>query len=233
MGDSYRINSKISVVIVAGGSGNRMGAEMPKQFLVLGDKPILMHTIERFYDVIPDAELVLVMNSAEFDRWKDLCEQYNFKIPHKITSGGSSRFQSVKNGINASSLDSEIIMIHDGVRPFIDKTTILNTLEALQHTGAVVPAINHVDSIREEKENGVFEVVDRSKYKLIQTPQVFFSEIIRKSYDVDDNSQFTDDATVAEYSGYRITVCTGSSNNIKITSPIDLAIGNVLLKCMS
>ncbi|MFI3262752.1 MAG: 2-C-methyl-D-erythritol 4-phosphate cytidylyltransferase [Rikenellaceae bacterium] len=230
MDNNCRINTKISVIIVAGGSGNRMGANIPKQFLILGDKPILMHTIERFYEAIPSAELILVMSSTEFDRWETLCKKYTFEIPHKTTCGGSTRFSSVKNGINAASLDSEIIMIHDGVRPFIDKTTIFNTLGALPKTGAVIPAINLVDSIREEKESGIYKVADRTKFKLIQTPQVFYSEIIRKSYNRNDNALFTDDATVAEYSGYEITLCEGNSNNIKITSPIDLAIGNVILK---
>lgn len=228
MGDNTVNDSKISVVIVAAGSGSRMESEIPKQFLSLSGRPILMRTIEKFSSILPDAELIVVMNRAEFKRWNDLCTEHNCCVDHKIVEGGATRFYSVKNGVNATNKNSDIIMIHDGVRPLIDKTLIENTIKAVSSSGVAIPAVDVIDSLREYY-NGESKVVNRSNFKLIQTPQVFESSIIRKSYDVEDNIAFTDDATVAEHSGYRVTMCAGSRNNIKITTPIDIIFGELLL----
>ena len=215
------------VVIVAGGKGERMGANVPKQFLELQGTPILMHTINNFYKFNKDFIIRLVLPKSQVELWKDLCKKHNFNLPIEIYEGGDNRFQSVTNGI-VNLPASSLVGIHDGVRPLVSHTTINNCYFAAEQFGAAIPVISPVESIRyRDKEES--KPVDRSKYVLIQTPQVFKSEILTEAYNTEYQEWFTDDASVVEHAGHKIHLIEGNRENIKITSPIDLKIGEALM----
>jgi len=214
-------------IIVAGGKGERMKASVPKQFILLGHKPVLMHTLERFYQYSDDIRLILVLPSTQFDVWDELCMTYNFNIPHTVVPGGISRFFSVKNALDTITEDA-LIAIHDGVRPFIDSGTIQRCFDEAEKSGAAIPVVDLVDSIRQVDWSGS-KTVDRKNYRLVQTPQVFRSDIILKSYQQPYNEQFTDDASVAEAAGYKISLVEGNRENIKITTTFDLKLAEFLL----
>lgn len=218
---------KHTVIIVAGGKGMRMGSEIPKQFLLIGDKPILMHTIEAFYRFDPTLQLIVVLPESEQIYWSDLCSDYSFTISHQIVSGGDTRFESVSNGLQNAV--GEFIAIHDGVRPFVATEVIERCFTSVQDYGAVVPVIDSVESIRKVTSNNSV-AVDRSNYKLVQTPQVFQAEILKKAYKQSYSSLFTDDASVVEAFGYKIHLVEGNRENIKVTTPFDLLISAALLR---
>jgi 2-C-methyl-D-erythritol 4-phosphate cytidylyltransferase len=213
-------------IIVAGGSGLRMGKEIPKQFLLLDGKPIVIHTINKFISEVD--EIILVLPESQIAYWEELCIKYNFKHNIKITKGGQTRFQSVKNGLELIH-EEGIVAIHDAVRPFITEETIRESIKtALIHSSAIV-SISLNDSIREDI-NGLNRALDRRQYKLIQTPQSFQVNLIKKAYEQEEKSTFTDDASVAENIGIKIHLIEGSVRNIKLTTPIDLIIGEAILR---
>lgn len=217
------------VIIVAGGKGERMGGETPKQFVELANKPILMHTIEKFNTAFQNnIEIILVLPSNQFDYWDSLCKKHSFVSPVLIAEGGKTRFDSVKNGLALVKKNS-IVGIHDGVRPLVSTDVIKNTYKTAEEFGTAIPAIDVIESLRKvtpEKN----EAVKRSCYQLIQTPQCFQSELILSAYEQDFDSSFTDDASVVENAGNALKLVEGNKQNIKITTPEDLLIANAFLQ---
>ncbi|BAG83374.1 2-C-methyl-D-erythritol 4-phosphate cytidylyltransferase [Candidatus Azobacteroides pseudotrichonymphae] len=216
------------VIIVAGGNGLRMKATIPKQFLLLKGKPILMHTIEAFYRYDTDIHIILVLSEKQKTYWTSLCQQYNFKIDHHTIEGGITRFYSVKNGLFSVKKNC-LVAVHDGVRPLVREKLIDNAFKMAQKALAVYPAIPITDSLREIT-NRNNRTVNRSEFYLVQTPQVFLSDILINAYEATSSDNFTDDISVVE-SG---KICTptmikGSKSNIKITTPIDLSIAEALI----
>ena len=212
-------------IIVAGGNGSRMSSETPKQFLHLQNKPILMHTIEKFS--IDDIEIILVLNVDYHEYWLKLCKEFNFNIPHSLVKGGRNRFESVKNGLKLTNPKS-IIAIHDAVRPLISVDKIREAFQVAESRGNAVLSIVSKDSIRRVQNDNSY-IIPRDEIHLIQTPQVFQSEIINKAYLEEFRNEFTDDASVVEKSGVQIILIEGEQKNIKITYPEDLLIANTLL----
>ena len=212
-----------SALIVAGGKGVRMTADIPKQFLLLNGTPILIHTLKQFSHF---KEIVLVLPPSQFKYWKKLCVIYNFRQQHTLVSGGKTRFQSVKNGLERIP-DNTIVAIHDGVRPLIS-TSLINCLvsKTKKETG-VIPIIPVKDSIRKVEEGNSVNI-DRSKLYKVQTPQCFFSNDIKESYAQDYSAVFTDDAAVFEANGGEINTILGEEKNIKITTKDDLKIAEFI-----
>ena len=217
-----------TAIIVAGGKGERMNAEIPKQFLEIHGKPILMHTLEVFRRYDASMELILVLPSVQIEFWKELCKKHAFDIPHQIVSGGQTRFQSVKNGLKATR-SNLLIAVHDGVRPLVSIDTIERCFDEAEKSGAAIPVIDLVESIRQISENESSSV-DRSAYKQVQTPQVFESELLKKAYEQEFTPLFTDDASVVEALGTKIQLVEGNRENIKITTEFDLKIAESLIK---
>ena len=216
-------------MIVAGGKGTRMGQDLPKQFLPLRGKPILMHTLEKFQSADYTCELILVLPSVVFDLWNSLVEEHSFDIPHELVQGGKSRFQSVRKGILSISSNEGLVAIHDGVRPFVSEKVIRQAFETANENGSAIPVVPLKDSIR-KVESGVSSFQDRNLFKLVQTPQTFRVKEIKEAFHVDESDAFTDDATVYEYSGNQVTLIQGNRENIKITTPEDLDYAEFLLR---
>ncbi|MBI34703.1 MAG: 2-C-methyl-D-erythritol 4-phosphate cytidylyltransferase [Flavobacteriales bacterium] len=216
-----------SIVIVAGGKGKRMGSNVPKQFLVLKNEPVIMHTIRKFYNWDNRCEIVLVLPFSQKTYWENLVKEYNFNIPVLVTSGGNTRFHSVKNGLSKTSGD--VIGIHDGVRPLVSEETIKNCFDVAKKEGNATPCLPINDSLR-IVENNANRTVDRSKFYKIQTPQVFQRSVLLKAFEQEFAEEFTDDASVVEKTGEVIQLIKGNEENIKITRPFDLKIAEVFLK---
>lgn len=216
-------------ILVAGGSGARMQSQQPKQFLAIGGQPILMHTIRRFHAFNPDMQLVVVLPADQIGVWRALCFTHVFEIPHQVVAGGASRFASVKNGLAAITAADGVVAVHDGVRPFVPLDVIGEAFAVAAAGGNAVVAVPLKDSIRQ-----VFKTkskaVDRSLYRLIQTPQCFRLPLLRKAYLLPEEAAFTDDAAVVERFGQKINLVGGSYENIKITTPEDLLWAEALLK---
>ncbi len=219
---------KQNIIIVAGGKGSRMKSIVPKQFLLLHKKPILMHTIERFYKYNKKIKIIVVLPKNQVKQWNKLCKKYSFKIKHKIAVGGKTRYESVKNGLSLTDSNC-LIGIHDGVRPLVSLSTIDKCYKTAKTKGNAIPIIDIVDSVRQLNSKGS-KAIDRAKYKLVQTPQVFKSQIINKAYNLPFDEKFTDDASVVESAMYKINIEQGNRENIKITTPYDLIIANALIK---
>lgn len=216
------------VIVVAGGKGERMGTTVPKQFLHLNGKPILMHTIEKFYTTFPEIKIILTLPNSQVDYWEVLCKDHSFDcIPYQIAYGGVTRFHSVKNSL-ALIKEEAIVAIHDGVRPLVSSSTIKACFNKANTSGNAIPTIDLVDSIRRVsgQEN---EAVPRSSYQIVQTPQCFQSSILIKAYNQEFNVNFTDDASVVESDGHKINLVAGNRENIKITTQMDLIIAEQLL----
>ena len=216
------------VIIVAGGKGERMKAVVPKQFLEIKGRPILMHTLEVFHNFDPEIQIVLVLPADQIDVWKSLCKKHAFTLTHTIECGGSTRFHSVKNGLTAVSIPS-LVAVHDGVRPLVSVETISACFDAASEYGTAVPVIDAIDSIRKITENGSVSV-NRSEYKFVQTPQVFDGKLLIKAYRQEFSENFTDDASVVEAMGAKMHLVTGNRENIKITTEMDLILANQLMK---
>jgi 2-C-methyl-D-erythritol 4-phosphate cytidylyltransferase len=213
-------------IIVAGGSGTRMNSEIPKQFIEVYARPILMHTLERFH--FDGIQIILVLNVDFHDYWARLCKKYNFNIPHLLVKGGDTRYQSVKNGL-AQIHENALVAVHDAVRPFIKQSLISNAFEEASIHGTAVLAIPLKDSIR--KKIGEFNIaLNREDYVLIQTPQIFKSDILKKAYQEPFRNEFTDDASVVEFMSHKIHLVEGDPFNIKVTYPNDLKIIEALMK---
>ena len=212
-------------LIVAGGVGKRLNSHTPKQFLILGDKPILMHTLNKFSHL---DRIYLVLPKKYFNDWKELCEKYNFDLEHVLVEGGDNRFCSVKNGLNAIN-STDIVLIHDGARPFVKKELITTLTNKVSSGFGIIPVINATDSIR-MIEGDSSRAVNRDTIYHVQTPQCFIFNEIFNSYSIDYNSSFTDDASVFESKNGKIKNVIGNYNNIKITTPLDLELAQVLIK---
>ncbi len=220
------------VIIVAGGSGLRMGTEIPKQFLPIAGKPILLRTIDAFRNAVDGIKIVVCLPATHFDYWEKCCKENGFDT-HDITivEGGKTRFHSVLNGLNTIKADGDALVgVHDGVRPFASAEMINRLYDAAEKDKAVVPVVDSVDSVRILSQNGENSQIDRRMVKLVQTPQVFDLQLLKKAYGVGFIETFTDDASVVEYSGHKISLVEGCRENIKITTPMDLAIAEFILR---
>jgi len=216
-------------IIVAGGSGTRMGSLTPKQFLVLGDKPILMHAILAFLHATKDIKIIVVLPKPSIKEWKSLCDQYHFNLPVSVVEGGHSRSQSVQNGLATIDNPNSLVAIHDGVRPLVSKEIIELSFRMAEIHGNAIAATQLKESIRMQ-EGSDSKSLDRSKMRLIQTPQTFKTDLIKEAYQSCGNSpEFTDDASVAEKYGHKIHLFEGSYINIKITTPEDLIFAEAIL----
>lgn len=218
-------------IIVAGGKGLRMGNDIPKQFLPVGGKPVLMRTLEAFFESVPEVNLVLVLPASQQEYWQGLCRSYHFDIPCRIADGGATRFHSVANGL-ALVPDGEdtLIAVHDGVRPFVGAEVIRHCYEAAEQWGAVVPVIDVYETLRHlEADKESSRTVNRADYRLVQTPQTFKGSLLKQAYACDYKPEFTDDASVVEAAGYEVRLVDGNRENIKITTPFDLSVAEALL----
>ena len=214
-------------LIVAGGKGTRIKSVVPKQFLLLQGRPILMHTIQAFVDYSPEIKIILVLPHDDIERWEALCTEYNFSIPVQVVVGGDTRFQSVRNGL-AVVADEGLVAIHDGVRPLVSSDIIGASYRLAAVHQTAVAAVRLKESIRITDMDNT-KSVDRSRYRLIQTPQTFQCSLIKNAYQVKEDPSMTDDASVAELSGNIISLFEGSYENIKITTPDDLIIAEALM----
>jgi 2-C-methyl-D-erythritol 4-phosphate cytidylyltransferase len=211
--------SNTHILIVAGGSGSRMGIEMPKQFLELNNKPILLHTLERFFTTDPKFTFTIVLPETHILFWKQIVQKFRCTIQHEIVAGGKTRFESVKNGL--LKINTEYIAVHDGVRPLVSSNTILRTLEDAKKYGAAIPVVKSVDSVRLVNGNKS-KALDRSLLRNVQTPQCFKFEILKDAMNQKYSSSFTDCASVVESAGFNVFLSEGNIENIKITTKFDL-----------
>lgn len=230
------------VIIVAGGKGLRMGSDIPKQFLPIGGKPVLMRTLEQFRQYSPTLQIILVLPKAQQDYWQELCKEYDFKLEYLLADGGETRFHSVQHGLALIPDDAEgVVGVHDGVRPFPSIEVIRNCYETASTAKAVIPVIPVVETVRKitqkdcvtQKEpsllcNSASVTVPRGEYRLVQTPQCFDIQLLKAANRQPYNDGFTDDASVVEAFGFDITLVDGNRENIKITTPYDLKIAEVL-----
>ena len=222
------MEQKIGVIIVAGGSGKRCGGNTPKQFRFLGMKPVLAHTINHFADAFPQSEIVVVLPEQHIDYWKDLSARFDV-AKHEVTAGGKERFFSVLNGINALKTDVDLIAVQDGVRPLATSQMILRVAEAAAKQGAAIPVVLPADSFREMCGEDS-HIIDRSALRVVQTPQIFQADLLRRAYGVEFSPAFTDDASVVEHSGAKIALVEGERTNLKITTEEDFVIANAILE---
>lgn len=218
---------KQSAIIVAGGKGHRMNSEVPKQFLLLKGKPLLMYSIIAFYEYSPAIEIVVALPEDQMDCWTELCDKYQFRISHKNIKGGVTRFESVQNGLEIIG-DNGYVAIHDGVRPLVNPNLIRQCFDHALKYGNALPVLTISESVRIIGDNSS-KSIDRTGIRLCQTPQVFLCEQIRKAYHQPYRLEFTDDASVLESAGYNINLFPGDSHNIKITTSADLAIAEAIL----
>ena len=216
------------VIIVAGGKGLRMGTDIPKQFLPIGGKPVLMRTLERFREYSADLNIILVLPKAQQAYWQELCKEYDFKVEYLLADGGETRFHSVQHGLALIPDDAEgVVGVHDGVRPFPSIEVIRRCYEEAREKGAVIPVIPVVETIRHIKD-GTSMTVPRDEYRLVQTPQTFNIQLLKAANRQPYNDNFTDDASVVETYGHPMTLVDGNRENIKITTPYDLKIAESL-----
>ena len=233
------------VIIVAGGKGLRMGSDIPKQFLPIGGKPVLMRTLERFREYSADLQIILVLPEAQQDYWKELCKEYHFPLPattplpqqggsgdgsYLLANGGQTRFHSVQNGLALIPDDAEgVVGVHDGVRPFPSIEVIRNCFETARTAKAVIPVIPVVETVRHLQGDSSV-TVPRSEFRLVQTPQTFDIQLLKAANRQPYNDGFTDDASVVESYGHAITLVEGNRENIKITTPYDIVVAEALCK---
>ncbi len=222
------------IIIVAGGKGLRMGGDLPKQFMPIHGKPVLMRTLEQFYSFAEDLRIILVLPKDHQPYWKELCEKYDFKVPHQIADGGASRYLSSKSGLSKVPQGEQgVVMVHDGVRPFVSHEVIRRCMDAARRDGAAIPVMPVVETLRhigqdaEGKETSV--TVPRSEYCAVQTPQAFDIALAQRAFDQEDSPRFTDDASVIESLGHPVTLVEGNRENIKLTTPFDLVVAEALL----
>ncbi|MBR4994703.1 MAG: 2-C-methyl-D-erythritol 4-phosphate cytidylyltransferase [Alistipes sp.] len=219
--------AETGIIIVAGGSGQRMGSSIPKQFLMLGNQPVLVHSINRIHQTLPAAEIVVVLPEEHIPLWQNLAARFDV-AKHKIATGGSERFYSVKNGLKELSDDVKIVAVHDAVRPLVSKKLLIRLVLQAEKSVAVIPTLPPVDSFRYVQGDDS-SIIDRSALRIVQTPQMFNAEVLRRAYEQEFSTKFTDDASVVESMGEKITLCEGEHQNLKITTPEDLVIATALL----
>lgn len=219
------------IIVVAGGKGLRMGGDIPKQFLPVNGRPVLMRTLERFREYDEDINIILVLPKAQQDYWSQLCSEYDFHIPHQIADGGATRFHSVQNGLKLIPDTAQgIVGVHDGVRPFVSTDVIRHCYEAARVHKAVIPVTPVVETLRHINADGSGDNVLRSDYRLVQTPQTFDIQLLKQANKQQYHESFTDDASVVEGIGQKVTMVEGNRENIKITTPFDLIIAEALCK---
>ena len=222
------------MIIVAGGSGSRFGSAVPKQFLELAGKPVLMLTIDAFEQALAQKshEITVVLPQAQINYWQQLCKSYGFATAHKVVAGGNTRFESVKNGLGSfgSFAADDLVAVHDGVRPLVTPRVIADTFALAAEKGSAIPVVRVVDSVRLLGDDGKSEAMDRSKLRAVQTPQTFNAQMLSAAYDVDYDPLFTDDASVFERAGHEVWLCDGDERNLKITHKLDLTIAEKLLE---
>lgn len=221
----------VNIIIVAAGSGLRYGAPLPKQFCTLAGRPLLLHTIDRLRSIAPQADLTLVISRDMTDYWNELCKTNSFQSP-TIVYGGATRWESVKNAIFSTDGSADIVMIHDGVRPLVDKSIIDGLCSALsdEAVDGAIPVIPVTDSLRYVQPDGSNKSVDRSVMRAVQTPQAFRGDRLRAAYALPYRDSFTDDASVMETAGFNnIKLTEGAVSNIKITNPGDIAVAELLI----
>lgn len=210
-------------ILVAGGKGLRMGSDIPKQFLPLRGRPVLMHTIDVFRRTYPDIHIILVLPREQQDYWRQLCGQHDYDVELCVADGGETRFHSVHNGLSMIPDDARgVVGVHDGVRPFVSPEAIRRCFEAAEEFGAVVPVVPVVETVRQVLADGSSMTVDRNAYRLVQTPQTFDIQLLKKAYGQPFDPFFTDDASVVEAMGHPIKLVEGNNENIKLTNPADL-----------
>lgn len=217
---------KKHIIIVAGGKGLRMGGDIPKQFLPVCGKPVLMRTLEVFRTYDPSIHIVLVLPVSQQTYWKELCRTYRFELPHDIADGGETRFHSVMNGLALVEGDG-LVGVHDGVRPFVSQEVIARCYEEASRQKAVIPVVGVVETVRHLTDEGS-ETVPRDLYRLVQTPQVFDAALLRRAYQQEYTALFTDDASVVEALGEKVHLVEGNRENIKLTTPFDLKLAEIL-----
>ncbi|MCQ2182680.1 MAG: 2-C-methyl-D-erythritol 4-phosphate cytidylyltransferase [Bacteroidales bacterium] len=217
---------KFYCIFVAGGSGSRMGSEIPKQFLNLGGQTILQRTIDRFVEAAPDMHVITVLPESHFDTWKEICETGSLDIPQTLVRGGITRFHSVKNALEKVP-DGVTVSIHDGVRPLLSVDLIRRMRARMEECPALIPVLPVVDTLRSKDPSEPSP--DRSRILAVQTPQMFHSELIKKAYRLPYNTAFTDDASVAEAIKIPLSFIDGERCNIKITTPEDLRLSELFL----
>ncbi len=218
---------KFSIIITAGGIGKRMGAELPKQFIEIDGKAILLHTLERIHGFFPDQQIILTLPAEWKDYWNNLLVKYACTIPHSLVDGGEERYHSIKNALSLCTGD--FIFIHDGVRPLVNEATLQRCVAGVEEFGQVIPVISVKESLR-KKENTHSIAVLRSDYLLVQTPQCFSQASIRRAYEIAFHTGITDDASLVEEAGFTIHLVDGNEENIKITTQNDLLIAELLLR---
>ena len=222
------------IIIVAGGKGLRMGGEVPKQFLPIGGLPVLMRTMLRFREALPEVNIILVLPKAQQEYWKSLCQQHQFDMPYQLADGGATRFHSVQSGLALVPDDAEgVVGVHDGVRPFVSVEVIRRCFEEAKASKAVIPVVPVVETLRHvysldcgvnsvEFATQLSKTVPRDEYRLVQTPQCFDIQLLKAANRQPYQDSFTDDASVVESYGHGITLVEGNRENIKITTPADL-----------
>ena len=219
-----------STIIVAGGSGNRMGGPIPKQFLLLKEKPLLCWTIEAFRTFDAEMPIIVVLPEAQIPIWKSLCIGHSFLVEHKVVAGGTERHHSVKNGLAAVKHDG-LVAVHDGVRPLVSTDLIGRCFQAAEEGGAAVPVVPITSSVREvDSVKGTSHPVDRSRLRAVQTPQCFQVGLLRKAFELPYDPAFTDEATLVERNGVTVHLVPGEEHNIKVTTPLDLQVAEIWLE---
>lgn len=218
-------------IIVAGGKGLRMGTDVPKQFLPIDGRPVLMRTIDAFRSVYADIRIILVLPREQQDYWTQLCQQYGFDAPIQIADGGDSRFHSVQHGLALVPEEEKgVVGVHDGVRPFVSSDTIRRCFEGAWQHGAVVPVVPVVETVRQLLPEGDSQTVNRDSFRLVQTPQAFRIDVLKKAYLQPYQKEFTDDASVVEEMGHSVLLVEGNRSNIKLTTPEDLRLAEALCR---
>lgn len=219
------------LIVVAGGQGRRMGGEVPKQFRLLGGRPVLMHTLSRLRRCRPSARLILVLPADHLDDWRQLCDRYDYSLPHEIAVGGETRFASVASGLRLIPDDAVgAVGVHDGVRPFVTPELVSRLFDQVAEKRALIPAVTPVETVRLRKEDGSTRLYPRDDCYLVQTPQVFDLQLLKHAYRQPYCERFTDDASVVEQMGQPIHLVGGSRDNIKLTTPRDMELAEVLLR---
>lgn len=215
-------------IIVAGGSGTRFGASLPKQFLLLAGKPVLMRTLEAF--ALQSSEIIVVLPEAHQALWQHLCDEHRCCVAHRVVGGGDTRWQSVKNALDTLVVEpGDVIAVQDGVRPLLSQHLVERAFAVARECGSAVPAVPVTDSIRQVESDGTSHIVPRAVLRAVQTPQVFDAVKLKSAYELPFQSFYTDDASVYEQAGNRVTLIDGETTNIKITHPSDLVLAQNLL----
>ena len=225
---------KTIAIIVAGGSGTRFGAQLPKQFLALAGQPILMRSIAAFDEALADAdhEIVVTLPAGQMDMWRELCDKHGFAVAHRIVPGGETRWHSVKHALDSLSNvgEGDVIAVHDGVRPLVSLDLIRRAIDTARAKGSAIPVVPLNDSVRQIVADGsASSALDRSTLRAVQTPQAFDAHLLIEAYQEDYLPTFTDDASVVEHIGRQVTLIEGETDNLKITRPVDLALAEYIV----